>query len=107
MLGTWLGGVGVYHGVSFSFGAAKVCSPAKFRTCFSYDKDTWIVATDLLYVLLHNYAIPIDIYSPVNEFYSVIIFYLLINAVILLLNCLVLTLHLYIIFFLLDIFFST
>ena len=32
----------------------------------------------------------IDIYSPVNKFYRVIIFSLLINVVILLLNCLVL-----------------
>ena len=25
---------------------AKVCSPAIFETCLSYDKDIWIAATD-------------------------------------------------------------
>ena len=35
----WLEGVAVYHGVTFNFGSAKVCSPARFETCFSYDKD--------------------------------------------------------------------
>ena len=39
-----------HHGVTFNFGSAKVCSPAIFETCFSYDKDIWIVAT--------NYCIP-------------------------------------------------
>ena len=38
-------GVGVHHGVTSSFGSAKVCSPAILVTCFSYDK-TWIAATD-------------------------------------------------------------
>ena len=32
-------GVGVHHGVTFNFGPAKVCSPAIFETCFSYDKE--------------------------------------------------------------------
>ena len=50
----------------------------------------------LLYVLLHNCAIFIDSYSPINKFYSFIIFSVLINVVILLLNCLVLILYLYI-----------
>ena len=36
----------MHHGVTFSFGSSKVCSPAIFDTCFSYDKDIWIVATD-------------------------------------------------------------
>ena len=36
----------MHHGVTFSFGSAKVCSPAIFDTCFSYDKDIWIAATD-------------------------------------------------------------
>ena len=44
---------------------------------------------------LHNYAISIDSYSPINEFYSFIFFSLLINAVILLLNCLVLVLYIH------------
>ena len=81
----------MHHGVTFSFGSAKVFLPAIFETCFSYNKDIWIAATD--YVLLHNCAISIDIFSPVNKFYSVINVSLLINAVILLLNCLVLILH--------------
>ena len=34
------------HGVTFSFGSAKVCSPAMLETSFSYDKDIWIAATD-------------------------------------------------------------
>ena len=41
----------------------------------------------LLYVLLHNCDISIDSYSPVNKFYSFIMFNLL--------NCLVLILKLY------------
>ena len=32
--------------VILNFGSAKVCSPAIFETCFSYDKDIWIDATD-------------------------------------------------------------
>ena len=42
-LGKDIGWGGV--GVTFSFGSAKVCSPAIFETCFSYDKDIWIAAT--------------------------------------------------------------
>ena len=34
----------MYHGVTFNFGSAKVCSPAIFETYFSYDKDIWIAA---------------------------------------------------------------
>ena len=52
--------------------SAKVCSPAIFETCFSNDKDMWIAATDY-YVVLHNYVISIDSYSPINKFYSFII----------------------------------
>ena len=47
-----------------------------------------------IYALLHNCAFSIDRYSPINKFYSLIIFSVLINAVILLLNCLVLILYL-------------
>ena len=90
------GGVGVHHGLTFNFGSPKVCSPFIFETCFSHDKHIWIAVTD--YALLHKCAISIDSYSPINKFYSVIIFSVLINAVILLLNCLVLILYLYIIF---------
>ena len=49
MSGLFLGflGVGVHHhSVTFNFGSAKVCSPAIFETCFSYDKTILIVATD-------------------------------------------------------------
>ena len=73
----------MHHGVTFNFGSAKVCSPAIFETSFSYKNDIWIAATNH-YVLLHNCAISIDSYSPINKFYSFIIFILLINAVILL-----------------------
>ena len=60
----------MHHGMTFNFGSAKVCS--LFETCFSYDKDTWIAATDYYKncVLLHNCAISIDSYSPDNTFYS-------------------------------------
>ena len=44
---------------------------------------------------LHTISI-IDIYSPINKLYRIIIFSFLINGVILLFNCLVLILHLYI-----------
>ena len=70
-------GVGVHHDVIISYGSAKVCSPAIFETCFSFDKDTWIASTDYyMYFKLYFYIIvlfSIDIYSPVNKFYSVII----------------------------------
>ena len=36
----------MHHCVTFSFGSAKVCSPAICETCFSYDKAIWIAATD-------------------------------------------------------------
>ena len=36
----------MHPGVNFSFVSAKVCSPAIFKTCFSYDKDVWKAATD-------------------------------------------------------------
>ena len=36
----------MHNGVTFSFGSAKVCSPAIFERCFSCDKDIWIDATD-------------------------------------------------------------
>ena len=36
----------MHRGVTFN--SAKVCSPAIFETSFSYDKDIWIAATDLL-----------------------------------------------------------
>ena len=36
----------MHRGVNFNYGSAKVFSPAKCETCFSYDKDIWIAATD-------------------------------------------------------------
>ena len=68
----------MHHGVIFSFGSAKVCSPAIFETCFSLDKAKWIAATDY------------DMYLSS-----------------LLLNCLVLILHIYIHFLSLKHNFST
>ena len=44
----------MYHVVTFNFGSAKVCLPAIFETCISYDKDIWIAATDYY---LHFYII--------------------------------------------------
>ena len=52
--GHWLGGVGVHHGVTFNFVTTKVCAPAILQTCFSYDKDIWIAATDYYMYFLHT-----------------------------------------------------
>ena len=60
------------------------------------DKDILIAATDYYMYFYIIVLFFIAIYSPVNKFYSVIIFSLLIDVVILLLNCLVLILHVYI-----------
>ena len=79
------------HGVTFSFGCAKVCSPAIF--------ETYGLQQLIIYVLLHNCAISIDNHTPMNKIYSFIIVSLPINAVMLLLNCFVLILYLYIHFF--------
>ena len=35
----------MYHGVTFNFGSAEVCSPAIFDTCLSYEKNMQIAAT--------------------------------------------------------------
>ena len=76
----------------FNFGSAKVCSPAVFDICFSFDKDTWIASTEYYMYFLHNCAISIDnvnlqyILHLIN-FYIIIIFSFLINVFILLLNC--------------------
>ena len=85
----------MHHGVTFSFGSAKVYSPAIFETCFSHDKDIWIAATDYYMYFFIIVRFPLtSILQLIN--YSIIIFSLLITAVILLLNCLVLILYLYI-----------
>ena len=45
----------MHHGVTFNcFGSAKVCSPAIFETCFSYNKDIWIAAA---YYYIYFYII--------------------------------------------------
>ena len=36
----------MHHGVTINFGSAKMCSPARFETSFSYDKDICIATTD-------------------------------------------------------------
>ena len=53
--------------VIFNFGFAKVCSPAIFETCWSYDKDIWIAATNY-YMHFYNCAFSTDSYSPINKF---------------------------------------
>ena len=95
-----------HHGVTFNFGSAKVCSPAIFETCISYDKYIWIAATD--YYMYFNLTVlfPLTAILQLINF-TANIFSLLINAVILLFNYLVLILYLYIHFFLLDIIFFT
>ena len=42
-------GVGVYHGVTFNFDPAKVCTPAIFETYFSYDINMLIAATNYVH----------------------------------------------------------
>ena len=74
------------HGVTFNFGSVRVCSPAIFETCFSYDKDIWIAATDFLYTFTYL-CYSIDSYSPDNTFYSFIIFSILINVLAIELSC--------------------
>ena len=56
----------MHHGVTFNFGTAKVYSPAIFETCFSYNKDIWIAATDYS---VHFYIIvlfPLTAILPLN-----------------------------------------
>ena len=76
----------MHHCVASNFGSAKMCSPAMFETCFSYDKDILIAATDYYMHFYISCAISIDSYSHVIKFHSFIIFTLLVSAVILLLN---------------------
>ena len=64
----------MHHGVTFYFGTAKVCSPAIFEMPFSYDKDTWITATDYyMYFYIIGFFFATDSYSPINKFYIFII----------------------------------
>ena len=59
----------MHHGVTFNFGSAKVCLPTTFETCFSYDKDIWIAATDHC---MYFYIIVLFLLQaiPNNQFYS-------------------------------------
>ena len=87
----------MHHSVTFNFGSAKMCSPARFgyailETYLSYDKDIWIAATDYY---MHFY---INVLFPLTAILKLINFSLLINAAMLLLNCLVFILYLYILF---------
>ena len=86
----------MHHGVTFNFGSAKVCSPAIFETCFSYDKDIWIAATDYYMYFYIIVQFPLTAVLQLIKFYTFIIFTILNNAVILLLTCVVLILYLYI-----------
>ena len=49
------------HDVTFNFGSTKVCSPAIFETCFSYEKDIWIAATGYYMYFYIIFSISIDI----------------------------------------------
>ena len=44
----------MHHGVTLSFGSAKVCSSAILESCFPYDKDIWIAET---YYCMYFYII--------------------------------------------------
>ena len=60
-----------YHGVTFNFGSAKVCSPAYFRHVSLMTNISGLLQLIIIfiyYVLLLNYAISIDSYSPINKF---------------------------------------
>ena len=93
-LGRDIGGVGMHHDVTFNFGSAKACSRAIFETCFSYDEDIWIAATDYYMNFYIMVLFPLTAVLQLIKFYSFIIFSILINAVILQLNCLnTLSLH--------------
>ena len=78
----------MHHGVMFNFGSAKVCSPAIFETCLRHVTKIYGLLQLIIICILHNCAISIDSYSPINKFYSFTTFSLLINAVILLFKCL-------------------
>ena len=84
--------------MTFNFGSAKMCSPAIFETCFSYDKGIWISATDYYMNFYIIVLFPLTAVLQLIKSYSFIIFSILINTVILLLNCFLLILYLYMCF---------
>ena len=57
----------MHHGVTFNFGSAKVCSLAIFETCFSYDKDIWIAATDFYMYVYIIVLCPLTAVLAVNK----------------------------------------
>ena len=63
----------MHHGVTFNFGSAKACSPAIFETCFSYDKDIWIAATDYYMDFYIIVLFPLTAVLQLINFYSFII----------------------------------
>ena len=65
MVGSWLGDVGMYHGVTFNFDSAKVCSPAIFETSFSYDRDILTAATDCY---MHFYMMMLFLLTTILQF---------------------------------------
>ena len=64
MVGTLGRGVGVRHGVTFNFGSAKMCLPAIFEICFSYDKDILITASDYY---MHFYIIVLFLLTAILQ----------------------------------------
>ena len=58
----------MHHSVTFNFGSAKVCSPAIFETCFSYDKNIWIPATDYY---MYFYKIVLFPLTPILQLINV------------------------------------
>ena len=59
----------MHYGVTFNFGSAKVCSPAILETCFCYDKDIWIAATDCCNTLsLHTVSFSWTLFSPLKHY---------------------------------------
>ena len=60
-----------HHGVTFNFGSAKVCPPSIFETCFYYDKDIWIAATDCSFYIIVLFPVT-AIYQLIN--FTVLLF---------------------------------
>ena len=84
-----------------------MCSPAMFETYFSHHKEIWIAATDYYMYFCLTVLFPLTAILKIYEFYSFIIFSLLINAAILLLRCPVLILYLNIHFLFFNVILST
>ena len=61
-----------HHGVTFNFGSAKEWLPAIFETCFSFDTNIWIAATDY-YMYFTYLCFSIDSYNSNNTFYRLML----------------------------------